>query len=242
LWATSFICCMIIDILIPAFNEEQSIGLVVKDACTLPVRHVVVANNGSTDDTGAVAKSAGAEVVFEPRKGYGFACLAALQWISLRPTLPDVVVFMDGDRSDDLSNFNDLVAPILEGQFDLVIGSRELGQRQKGSMTIPQRFGNKLATSMIRWIYGHRFTDLGPFRAMRYTSLLALQMEDKTYGWTVEMQVKALRQKMRCTEVPVDYHQRIGKSKVSGTVKGTILAGYKIITTIVRYAFFTNNH
>jgi len=109
-------------------------------------------------------------------------------------------------------------------------------------MTIPQRFGNKLATSMIRWIYGHRFTDLGPFRAMRYTSLLALHMEDKTYGWTVEMQVKALRQKMRCTEVPVNYHQRIGKSKVSGTVKGTILAGYKIITTIVRYAFFTNNH
>jgi hypothetical protein len=149
---------------------------------------------------------------------------------------------MDGDRSDDLANFSEVVAPILQGDFDLVIGSRELGQRQKGSMTIPQRFGNKLATSMIRWIYGHRFTDLGPFRAIRYTSLLALHMEDKTYGWTVEMQVKALRQKMRCTEVPVNYHQRIGKSKVSGTVKGTILAGYKIITTIVRYAFFTNNH
>ena len=240
--AASFICHMIIDIVIPAFNEEQSIGLVVKDACTLPVRHVVVANNGSSDSTGAVASAAGAEVVFEPRKGYGFACLAALHWISKRTPQPDVVVFMDGDRSDDLANFSEVVAPILQGDFDLVIGSRELGQRQKGSMTIPQRFGNKLATSMIRWIYGHRFTDLGPFRAMRYTSLLALRMEDKTYGWTVEMQVKALRQKMRCTEVPVNYHQRIGKSKVSGTVKGTILAGYKIITTIVRYAFFTNNH
>jgi glycosyltransferase involved in cell wall biosynthesis len=228
---------MIIDIIIPAFNEEQSIGLVVRDAVNQNVRHVVVANNGSTDHTARIAQEAGAVVVNETRKGYGYACLAAMDWIASQNAQPDIVVFMDGDRSDEFGDFPNVIQPVVDGQFDLVIGSRELGQRQKGSMTIPQIFGNQLATTLIRWIYGFSFTDLGPFRAVRYKALMDLKMEDKTYGWTVEMQVKALRQKMRCTEVPVNYHKRIGKSKVSGTVKGTILAGYKIITTIAKYAF-----
>lgn len=227
---------MIIDIIIPAFNEEQSIGLVVGDAVQQPVRHVIVANNGSTDRTAEVAQTAGAVVVLEPRRGYGYACLAAMDWIAQCEVKPDMVVFMDGDRSDDFSDFPQVIDPIARGSHDLVIGSRELGQRQKGSMTVPQIFGNQLATRLIKWIYGFSFTDLGPFRAIRYTSLMDLKMQDKTYGWTVEMQVKALRQKLRCVEVPVNYHKRIGKSKVSGTVKGTILAGYKIITTIAKYA------
>jgi glycosyltransferase involved in cell wall biosynthesis len=231
-----FLCTMIIDIIIPAYNEEQSIGLVVADAVTMPVRHVVVANNGSTDQTAMTAAQNGAVVVTENRRGYGNACLAAMAWIDQRDVKPDIIVFMDGDRSDDFGDFPKVVEPIRLGQMDLVIGSRELGQRQNGSMTVPQIFGNRLSTLLIRWIYGFKFTDLGPFRAIRYGALLELNMQDPTYGWTVEMQVKALRQKFRCTEVPVNYYKRIGKSKVSGTVKGTILAGYKIITTIVKYA------
>jgi glycosyltransferase involved in cell wall biosynthesis len=229
---------MIIDIIIPAYNEEHSIGLVVADACTMPVRHVVVANNASTDATPEVAAAKGAHVVHEDKRGYGNACLAAMAWIATQNPAPDVIVFMDGDRSDDFSDFAAVCEPIILGRADLVIGSRELGVRQKGSMTVPQIFGNFLATTLIRWIYGHRFTDLGPFRAIRYEALLALKMCDRTYGWTVEMQVKALQLKYRCEEVPVKYHQRIGKSKVSGTVKGTILAGYKIITTIFKYAIW----
>jgi glycosyltransferase involved in cell wall biosynthesis len=240
--SATLICMVIIDVIIPAYNEEPSIGLVVGDAVKLPVRLVVVANNASTDATRRVAERAGAMVVDEGRKGYGYACLCAMDRLAEQQVPPDIVVFMDGDRSDDLNDFASLIQPIVKNGADLVIGSRELGIRQRGSMTVPQIFGNKLATTLIRWIYGHRFTDLGPFRAIRYSSLLALKMQDKTYGWTVEMQVKALRQKMSCTEVPVNYNKRIGKSKVSGTVKGTILAGYKIITTIVKYAFFNNNH
>jgi glycosyltransferase involved in cell wall biosynthesis len=155
---------MIIDVIIPAYNEEQSIGLVVADACTMAVRHVVVANNGSTDGTSAVAASHGAQVVNEDKRGYGNACLAAMAWIASQNPKPDAIVFMDGDRSDDFSDFAAVCEPILSGRADLVIGSRELGVRQKGSMTVPQIFGNFLATTLIRWIYGHRFTDLGPLR------------------------------------------------------------------------------
>jgi hypothetical protein len=159
-----------------------------------------------------------------------------MRWAAEQQPPADIIVFMDGDYSDYASEMPDLIAPILRNEADVVIGSRALGNREKGSMTMPQVFGNWLATRMIDIIYGFRFTDLGPYRAVRYDSLLALGMSDKTYGWTVEMQVRALRKKLRCTEVPVNYRKRIGVSKVSGTVKGTVMAGYKIITTILRYS------
>ena len=224
----------IVDIVIPARNEEQSIAQVIRDIPGQMVREIIVCDNNSTDRTSEIARCEGATVVHQPRKGYGSACLQGLAHIARKTQKPDIVVFLDGDYSDHPEQLPDLIDPIVRGCADLVIGSRALGKAEKGSMTFPQIFGNWLAATLIKMIYHYTFTDLGPFRAIRYDSLLQLKMADPDFGWTVEMQVKAARHKMACVEVPVDYRRRIGVSKVSGTVKGTILAGYKILWTIFK--------
>ncbi len=226
---------MLIDVIIPAYNEAEAVGLVIRDIPKHLVRAIVVANNASTDATRAAAERAGATVVDQPVRGYGNACSKAMEQVATHSPAPDIVVFLDADHSDHAEQLPELIAPILHGEADLVIGSRALGLKERGSMTPQQIFGNWLATRMIRWMYGVRFTDLGPFRAVRYEALLAIGMRDRTFGWTVEMQVKAAKLGLRCTEVPVDYRKRIGVSKVSGTVYGTVMAGYKIITTIFKY-------
>ncbi len=199
------------------------------------IREIIVCNNNSTDRTAEVATQAGATVVFQPLKGYGNACLKGMEYIARKVTPPNIVVFIDGDYSDHPEELSLLIAPITEGVADMVIGSRALGARESGSMTPQQVFGNWLATYLIRLFFKYSFTDLGPFRAIRYDKLLEINMIDKNFGWTVEMQVKAAKKKLRCTEIPVTYRRRIGVSKVSGTVKGTVLAGYKIILTIFKY-------
>lgn len=216
-----------IGLVIPALNEEKAIGKVIAD---IPdwVDAIVVADNGSRDRTSEVARAAGALVVREDEPGYGAACLAG---IAALPTC-EIIVFLDGDYSDYPEDMNLLVAPLLAGDADLVIGSRVLGGAERGSLTPQQRFGNWLATRLIRLIWGSHFTDLGPFRAIRVTALKVLQMADRDYGWTVEMQVKAAKAGLRCAEVPVRYRKRIGTSKVSGTVRGTLLAGIKILSVI----------
>lgn len=226
---------MIIDVIIPAYNEEASIGKVIQGLPKEMIRDIIVCDNGSSDLTGINAVEAGAFVVSQPDRGYGNACLAGIDFLEQNATVPpDMIVFIDGDYSDFPEEMSLLVQPIIDQQADLVIGSRVLGNTQTGSMTIPQRFGNWLATHLVRMLYGYHFTDLGPFRAIRWQSLLALDMHDKTYGWTVEMQVKAAKMKLRCTEIPVSYRKRIGQSKVSGTIKGTFMAGYKILWTIFK--------
>ena len=225
----------IIDVIIPAYNEADAIGLVLEEIPKELVRNVIVANNNSTDETAAVAEKHGAIVVFEPKAGYGNACLKAMDFIAKLEEKPDIVVFLDGDHSDYPEQLQEVVQPILDAKTDLVIGSRALGKSESGSLTPQQVFGNWLATRLLKLFYGVKFTDLGPFRAIRYESLLALEMNDPTYGWTVEMQIKAAKQKLKCVEVPVNYRVRIGQSKVSGTVKGTIGAGYKIILTLIKY-------
>jgi glycosyltransferase involved in cell wall biosynthesis len=224
---------LIIDVLIPAFNEEKSIGKVINDIPSY-VRNVVVVNNGSTDDTVETAKAYGAIVLDEPIKGYGRACLRGIDYLKQINTPPDVLVFLDGDYSDYPEQMDRLIEKIVEG-MDMVLGSRELGNRNRGSMTLPQIFGNALATFLMHKIYGYKFTDLGPFRAVVWEKLMRLNMQDQNYGWTIEMQIKAVKQGMRVKEVPVDYRQRIGVSKVSGTIKGVIGAGYKILFTIWKY-------
>lgn len=226
-----------IDVLIPAYNEAASLPRVLAELPSDWVRQVIVCDNGSTDRTAAAARARGAEVVHEPARGYGNACLAGIRYLkSLPPSeQPDIVVFLDGDYSDYPQELPEVVAPILRDGKDLVIGSRTRGELERGAMTLPQRFGNWLAPALIRLLYGYRFTDLGPFRAIRWQRLLELDMQDRNYGWTVEMQVKAAKQGLACAEVPVRYRRRAaGKSKVSGTIKGTVLAGWKIITTILR--------
>ena len=225
---------LIIDVIIPAYNEECSIPKVIGDIPSL-VRNVVVANNNSTDSTGKVAEAAGANVVFEPQKGYGKACLTAMNWIKKQQIQPDIVVFLDGDYSDYPEELLDLIQPILDGKADMVIGSRALGEREPGSMTFPQVFGNWLATTMMKYMQGAKFSDLGPFRAILWAKLLDLNMIDQNFGWTIEMQIKAHKAGLSYTEVPVNYRKRIGVSKVSGTVKGVFGAGYKIIYTIFKY-------
>jgi len=222
-------------VIIPAFNEENSVGNVVRDIPAGLADEVVVVNNNSNDQTAVEAARAGATVLNEPVQGYGRACLRGIAYAQNRRQKPDIIVFIDADYSDYPGEMTQVVRPILANEADFVIGSRALGKREDGSMTIPQLFGNWLATRLMRWIYGVRYTDLGPFRAIRYNSLIALQMQDTTYGWTVEMQLKAAKQGLRITEVPVSYRKRIGFSKISGTVKGAVGAGYKIITTIFRY-------
>lgn len=225
-----------IDIIIPAYNEAASIGLVIGDIPSL-VREVIVVSNNSTDGTETVARKAGATVLQESQRGYGYACLKGMQYISEKKEKPDIVVFLDGDYSDYPEQLVQLIAPILEKEIDFVIGARVKRLREAGSMTFPQRFGNWLATTLMRLFFGAKFTDLGPFRAIKYDKLLALEMQDKTYGWTVEMQLKALKKNYTYTEVPVTYRNRIGTSKVSGTVKGAIFAGIKILSWIFKYTF-----
>ncbi len=225
-----------IKVIIPAYNEQDSIGHVLKD---IPdhVQEVIVVSNASTDDTEVVASNAGATVLVEKNMGYGYACLKGLAYIAVQDQKPDIIVFLDGDYSDYPEQLDEIIAPILENDVDMVIGARDKRFRESGSMTLPQIFGNWLATILMRLFFCATFTDLGPFRAMKYKSLLALEMEDKTYGWTVEMQLKVLKKKMTYTEVPVKYRNRIGVSKVSGTVKGAIFAGVKILGWIFKYSF-----
>lgn len=224
-----------IRVIIPAYNEQDSIGKVVKGIPAY-VEEVVVVNNNSADMTGAVAESAGATVLSELRSGYGYACLNGMEYMAAKNEPTDIIVFLDGDYSDYPEDLDALVKPILLDNIDFVVGTRVRTLREKGSMTAQQVLGNWLATFLMKVIYKSRFTDLGPFRAIKYDKLLQLQMEDKTYGWTVEMQLKVLKQKMSYVEVPVRYRNRIGVSKVSGTLKGTILAGIKIIGWIFKYS------
>lgn len=222
-------------VVIPAFNEEKSIGLVLAD---LPeeVDEVVVVNNGSTDNTVSEAAKAGATVLTESRKGYGYACLTGIHYLKSKAKQGDIVVFLDGDYSDYPEELNALVTPIQQQKALFVLGTRVTPQLEKGALTPQQRFGNALATQLMRWIYGARFTDLGPFRAIEWETLMALNMNDKTYGWTVEMQLKILKKAIPYIEIPVRYRPRIGVSKVSGTAKGTLMAGYKIIGWILIYS------
>ena len=223
-------------VIIPAFNEEDSISKVIKDIPKI-VEEIIVVSNNSTDNTELNAKAAGATVLKESRKGYGYACLKGMDYIAQQNNEPDIVVFLDGDYSDYPEELTKLVQPIIKEDIDFVVGTRVKELRETGSMTFPQIFGNWLATRLMKLFFNSKFTDLGPFRAIKYSKLLALQMEDKTYGWTVEMQLKALRQKLSYREVPVHYRNRIGVSKVSGTVKGAIFAGVKILMWIFKYSF-----
>ena len=225
-----------IKVIIPAFNEEDSIGKVITEIPKI-VSEIIVVNNNSTDATAEVAKKAGATVLFQSNPGYGNACLKGMEYLSEQNIKPDIIVFLDGDYSDYPSELVKIVAPIIKDNIDFVIGARVKKLRESGSMTFPQRFGNELASKLMKLFFNSKFTDLGPFRAIKYDKLLQLNMEDKTYGWTVEMQLKALKRNLSYTEIPVPYRNRIGISKVSGTVKGAIFAGVKILTWIFKYSF-----
>ncbi len=226
----------IIKVIIPAYNEEDSIGLVLQ-AIPKMVNEVIVISNNSTDNTEKVAAQNGATVLQEDKKGYGYACLKGMDYIATLSTPPDIIVFLDGDYSDYPEQLTELVAPIIERDIDFVVGARITKLREDGSMTFPQIFGNWLATTLMTLFFRSTFTDLGPFRAIKYDKLLSLNMEDKTYGWTVEMQLKALKKKFTYVEVPMKYRNRIGVSKISGTVKGAIFAGVKILGWIFKYSF-----
>ena len=240
-------------VIIPALDEEQSLGAVVAElprgTADAPgaaggnpgsliagpgyrVREIVVVDNGSTDRTAEIARAAGATVIAEPRRGYGTACLAGLA--HLRASPPDIVAFLDADHSDDPGQLAEILAPLLTGTAELVVGSRTRGQREPGALTPVQVFGNRLASALLRALFGLRATDLGPFRAIRWDALASLAMRDRDFGWTVEMQARAARAGLRVVEVPVRYRRRIGRSKISGTVGGVMGAGWKILFTLVR--------
>ena len=224
---------------IPALNEAESLPLVLDD---LPgLRHVIVVDNGSTDATAAVAAAGGAVVVEEPRRGYGAACLRGLAAIGEftaagRPP-PEVVVFLDADYSDHPGRLPEMVEPILDGRADFVLGSRMQGRREAGAMPLQSVLGNRLACFLMRVLFSARYTDLGPFRAIRYRSLCGLNMTDRDFGWTIEMQIKATRAGLRTLEIPVPYRRRVGQSKISGTFWGSVKAGAKILYTIAKYRF-----
>jgi len=224
-------------VIIPAFNEGDSIVNVIHDIPKNLVSEIVVVNNASNDSTEINARNAGATVIREDRRGYGYACLKGIEYAASKNGLerPDVVVFLDGDYSDYPNEMKELVKPILEEDYDLVIGSRMLGKREKGSMLPQAIIGNAVATTLIKWFYGAKYTDLGPFRAIEFDKLLELNMQDKTFGWTVEMQIKAVKKGLRYCEVPVSYRSRIGVSKITGTLTGTIRAGYKILLMIFKH-------
>ncbi|MFQ5344211.1 MAG: glycosyltransferase family 2 protein, partial [Anaerolineae bacterium] len=219
--------------IIPALNEASTIAAVIAAIPGDAVDHVIVVDNGSTDETAQVAGAAGARVVRELRRGYGFACHAGARAASDA----DILIFLDGDGADDPQEIPRLVDPILAGQADLVIGSRERGEREPGALLPHARFGNWLAAQLMGWLYGLQVTDLGPFRAIRRPVLEALDMQEMTYGWPTEMMVKAAKQGYHVFEVPVSYRRRAGgKSKISGTVRGTALAAYFILGTTLKYA------
>lgn len=220
-------------VIIPALNEESSIGRVIGSIPKSAVSEIIVVNNGSSDGTAATAHSAGATVLTEQRSGYGHACLLGIARAIRNKA--DVIVFLDGDYSDHPEDLPDILHPITEDEYDLVIGSRMIGRREPGALLPQAVFGNWLACFLIRLFWGYRFTDLGPFRAVRVDALQRMNMSDPTYGWTVEMQIKAAKLKLRCKEVPVRYRKRIGSSKVTGTLSGTIKASVKILYTIFKY-------
>ena len=225
-----------IKVIIPAFNEAKSIGKVIKHLPSY-VNEIIVVNNNSTDETAKNAKQYGATVLTEINSGYGNACLKGVKYIEQQREKTDIVVFLDGDLSDYPEELTNIIAPIIEKDIDFVLGARVKHKREKGAMQPQQIFGNWLATFLMRLLYKSEFTDLGPFRAIKYETLQALRMQDPTYGWTVEMQLKILKKKYRYHEVPVKYRNRIGVSKVSGTLKGSIFAGVKILTWILKYSF-----
>jgi hypothetical protein len=223
-------------VVIPALDEERALPGVLAAIPRMGggwrVDPVVVVDNGSTDRTAAAARAGGARVITETRRGYGAACLAGLAALGTDP--PEIVVFMDADRSDDPAQLGDLLAPIVTGGADLVIGSRVLGECEPGALSLPQRFGNRLASALLGMLFGLRATDLGPFRAVRWPALVSLAMRDRDYGWTVEMQARAARAGLRVVEVPVRYRRRVGRSKISGTLRGVLGAGWKILFTLAR--------
>jgi glycosyltransferase involved in cell wall biosynthesis len=219
-------------VVIPALDEERSIARVLADIPEPYRRRVIVVDNGSRDGTAGAARAAGALVVHEPRRGYGAACLRGLAELAVRP--PVAVVFLDADLSDDPREMGRLVEPVLAGRADLVVGSRVLGTREPGALLPQARFGNALATFLLRVLYGARFTDLGPFRAVSWAGLQRLDLRDPDYGWTVQMQARAIRRGLACLEVPVSYRRRVGRSKITGTLRGTLGAGRKILWVILR--------
>jgi len=224
-------------VIIPAFNEGDSIVNVIHDIPKNLVSEIVVVNNASNDSTEINERNAGATVIREDRRGYGYACLKGIEYAASKNGLerPDIVVFLDGDYSDYPNEMKELVKPILEEDYDLVVGSRMLGKREKGSMLPQSIIGNAVATTFIKWFYGAKYTDLGPFRAIKFDKLLELNMQDKTFGWTVEMQIKAVKKGLRYCDVSVSYRRRIGVSKITGTLTGTIRAGYKILLMIFKH-------
>lgn len=219
-------------VIIPALNEEQALPKVLGDIPASLKADVIVVDNGSTDDTPRVAARCGARVVVAPERGYGTACLCGIA--ALRD--PDIVVFLDGDYSDHPDEMGALIAPISAGLADMVIGSRTMGRREKGALPPHSLFGNWLASRLLFLLYRQRATDLGPFRAIRYESLRALDMKDRGFGWTVEMQIKAAQHRMRVIEIPVQYRKRIGQSKITGSVRASVKAGIIILTTLFRFA------
>ncbi len=223
-----------ISVIIPVFNEEKSLPKVLQDLPRNIINEIIVVDNACTDQTAEIATQAGCRVVHEPKKGYGQACLAGIAALNSET---EIIVFIDGDHSDHGEQLELLITPIINEGYDFVIGSRALGQRESGAMTPQAHYGNKLACFLMRLFWNARYTDLGPFRAIKYFALKKLKMIDQNFGWTIEMQIKAVEQDLKIKEVPVDYRRRIGKSKISGTVKGTILAGEKILRTIFKYKF-----
>ncbi len=223
-----------VSVIIPTHNEAQAIGRVLADLPRDVATEVIVVDSNSSDGTAEIAASLGAKVIKEPRRGYGRACLTGLE----NANNPDIVVFLDGDYSDRPSELPILLAPIFEGRAEITIGSRLAMSRTSGALPWHATFGNHLAAGLIRLLYGVRISDLGPFRAGRAEALRAMNLEEDTYGWAVEMIVKGAVARFRIVEVPVSYYPRIGKSKISGTVKGSIGAAWFILTRIVRYYFW----
>jgi glycosyltransferase involved in cell wall biosynthesis len=224
-----------IRVIIPAHNEADAVAKVIHDVPKI-VKEIIVVDNASNDATSEIAKKAGATVLFEPKKGYGHACLKGLHYVEQQDQT-DIVVFLDGDYSDYPEELEQLVSPILNENIDFTLGCRTRALREQGAMQPQQIFGNWLATRLMKMFFNSKFTDLGPFRAIKYPVLQTLNMKDKTYGWTVEMQLKILKKKYTYVEIPVNYRNRIGVSKVSGTLKGSIFAGIKILTWIFKYSF-----
>lgn len=222
-------------VIIPALNEEEALPLVIRDIPEDIVDEIIVVDNGSTDRTLSVARENGATALKEDRRGYGYACLKGIEYA--KEKTPDIVVFLDGDHSDYPEEMIYIIKPIIEDGYDMIVGSRVLGGMGKDVMTPQAYYGTRFGAFLIRLLFGFSYTDFGPFRAIRFDKLLALGMQDKTYGWTVEMQIKAVKKKYKIKESPVSYRARVGKSKVSGTVKGTIMASYKILLTILKGVF-----